>query len=79
MSSPLTNPLERTQSMRGTPVNPVEEPFIQRVESFTMKEDSPGPSPLHADRKIQDAIQPAMLLVSSEGNEVLVPIKYLQQ
>jgi len=45
---------------------------IKRVESFQIIEDRPPPSPVHPDKRIQDAVKPAMLVIDSQGKKILI-------
>lgn len=45
---------------------------LRKAESFTIIEDLPTQSPVHEDKRIQDAVRPAFLVVDSEGNKYLI-------
>lgn len=45
---------------------------IKRIESFEIVEDKPPPSPPHPDRRIQEAVKPAFLVIDSQGTEFLI-------
>ena len=47
-------------------------PPIKRCESFIIIEDKPKPSPVHPDRRIQEAVQPAMLVMDAQGKHYLI-------
>ena len=45
---------------------------IRKTESFIIIEDKPPASPVHPDKRIQEAVQPAFLVMDNDGKEYLV-------
>ena len=59
--------MNRAESFMGAPWDEV-----RKVDSFVIKEDFPADEPYHPEKRIRDAISPAMLVVAADGKEYLI-------
>lgn len=75
MISPTLTSVQREQPfcLGNSPNGPFPQVInLKKVESFLVLEDEPPEAPAHPDRRIQDAVQPARLLMDSNGVQTLV-------